>query len=162
MTLTLTEAGNYVCPDDPGEPGYDSLEARRSVTDEEGEILSRLAAGLRVLEIGTGLAVSTRYLASSASEVVTVDIDPWVNDPGIGNVRFMRDVPNEQFDFAFIDGGHGYADVMADIARANAPLLALHDTYLEDVARAISDSALIEVTAYQTRCKLGLYRRGSV
>lgn len=159
MRLNRTVDGNYVCPDDPGEAGYDVVDPRRSVTDEEGEILATLAAGRRVLEIGTGLAVATRYLARAAREVVTVDVDPWVTDPVVENVRFMRDVPGEEFDLAFIDGNHKYEAVMSDIARANAPLIALHDTYLDDVKRAAGDCKLKVVTAYATRCQLTLYRR---
>lgn len=160
MKLVRTNDDNYECPDDPGEAGYDVVGPRRSVTDEEGEILANLASGRRVLEIGTGLAVATRYLASTAREVVTVDPDSWVEDPGIANVRFMRSIPvGEVFDLAFIDGNHKYEAVMHDIARTNSLLIALHDTYLEDVQRAVKDCRLKVVMAYPTRCQLTLYRR---
>lgn len=160
MTLVRTEDGNYLCPDDPGEPGYPIHEKRRSVTDEEGEILAGLASGQHVIEIGTGLAVATRYMARTALMLVTVDVDSWVTDPGIANVMFVRDVPQGQrFDFAFIDGNHQYAAVMQDIARVNADSIALHDAYIDGVRRAALDSGLHEVTAYPTRCSLTLYRR---
>ncbi len=40
--------------------------------------IEALVRGLDVLEIGTGLGVSTEWMARTAHSVVTVDIDPWV------------------------------------------------------------------------------------
>ena len=160
MRLELREGGNYSSPDDPGEVGYAVREKRLSVTNEEGEILAGLAAGLRVLEIGTGLGVATRYLARTATEVVTVDIDPWVVDPCIANVTFMRDVPpGKTFDLAFIDGNHQYAEVIRDIQRAISEVIVLHDTYLDEVARAARDAGLHEVRIYPTLCRIGIYTK---
>jgi hypothetical protein len=160
--LVRTEAGNYFDPADPGEPQYKGSPPRRSVTDEEIGILSRLASDKTVLEIGTGLAVSTRALAATARRVVTVDPDPWVKDPALPNVEFCRAVPEDltPFDFVFIDGLHTTAAVIQDIERTH-PIarLLLHDTYLPDVQAAISQCALVERESWPTRCRLAIYTR---
>lgn len=157
MKLVKTEYGNWRCPDDPGEIGYDNWQ-RRSVTEEETAILSRWAKGKKVLEIGTGLGVSTSALAQTALSVVTVDPDPWVQCE-IEGVEFRRDWPEGRFDLIFIDGDHSYQATRSDIQRARgmAPLIALHDTYLMEVAAAIRDEGLKAVETCDTVCKIALY-----
>ena len=108
-------------PRDPGEACYESKIPRVSVTEEEAEILAGLVRGLSVLEIGTGIGVSTRALASTAASVVTVDVDPWVQSdiwPHLSdcpNVRTLTEIPEEAFDVVFIDAQHTVAAVRRDI-----------------------------------------------
>lgn len=113
------ESGSWEHPDDPGEP---STGVRRlSVTDTEAAILSTIAAGKSVLEIGTGLGVSTRALARWAEIVYTLDIDEWVfktilptlpeNVVGITD----RNIKGRLFDVVFIDGDHSAAAVTDDL-----------------------------------------------
>lgn len=121
--LIPVEGGGYSHPDDPGEPS--TGRARVSIADDEVRILAYLAAGRRVLEIGTGLGVSTKALASQAKTVCTVDIDPWVQEtiwPDLPETVRARDqVPiGLRFDLVFIDGNHGTDAVRADIAAARA------------------------------------------
>lgn len=84
--------------DDPGEPTTGV--PRVSIADDEVELLASLVAGKRVLEIGTGLGVSARAMASTATEVVTVDIDPWVHAnvwPLLPrNVRCCAEIPDDR------------------------------------------------------------------
>jgi hypothetical protein len=78
--LDRHKGGYYSHPEDPGEAYYGGSPKRLSVTDEEAEILAKLATGMTVLELGTGLGVSTKALASTAKSVITVDPDPWVRE----------------------------------------------------------------------------------
>lgn len=158
--LVCTEYGTYYDPEDPGERGYPGKVKRRSVTDEEVGILAALADEKRVLEIGTGLAVSTRALAMTAVSVVTVDPDPWVQDPGIPGVEFRRELPPKDvpFDMVFIDGNHMTESVVQDIESCrHIPLLVMHDTYLASVARAIELCGLVTQRIYTTACLLAVY-----
>lgn len=70
IDLERTSNGNYLCPSDPGEIGCGTA-PRRSVTDEEVSRIGELFANRFVLEIGTGLGVSTRALAALAVAVIT-------------------------------------------------------------------------------------------
>ena len=158
MRLIQTDIGNYFCPDDPGESRYEDSPPRRSVTDEEGSILRRLAKDKYVLEIGTGLGVSTKYLAETALEVVTVDPDHWVQDPCLPNVIFLRSRPDREFDLVFIDGNHAYEDVLNDIRLSmEIPEIIIHDTNIEDVKRAIKTLNLKTIRIYDTPCQLGIF-----
>lgn len=160
MPLVRTEIGNYYDPADPGERGYERTPRRRSVTDDEAEILSRIATDKRVLEIGTGLGVSTRALAQTAAHVLTVDPDPWVQDPGLPNVTFARSLPEDMgaFDLAFIDGNHKEDAVVSDIeACAGIPEIVLHDTYLPEVKRAIARSRITLLETYETPCQMARF-----
>src|SRR3954471_13056030 len=76
MTMVRSKRGDFTRKDDPGEPRI--KKPRVSVTEDEARILSAFALGRVVLEIGTGLGVSTRALASTAKCVWTSDIDEWV------------------------------------------------------------------------------------
>ena len=153
LQLKQIPCGGWVSECDCGEPFLGS--PRISVTAQEGEILRERARGLRVLEIGTGLGVSTRYLAESALWVLSVDVDPWVWRlvwPGLGplgNVLLAGAVPTGGFmvDMAFVDGCHHYDDVLADLRSASAlqipsGLLALHDANYDPVRLAAATLGL--------------------
>lgn len=119
--LVADDTGSYRHPGDPGEPGVGL--ARLSVTDLEAAILAAFVAGRVVLEIGTGLGVSTRGMASSAAHVVTVDPDPWVQRtiwPDLpANVTTAAAVPDDTlFSAVFIDGYHTTPSVAKDMALA--------------------------------------------
>lgn len=140
--------GMYTRADDPGEPT--TGKPRVSVTEDECRVLTWLAHGRRVLEIGTGLGVSTRAMSKSARYLLTVDPDPWVQREVWPTLCCEKDstlagyyeqtIP-AYFDLAFIDGDHEEEAVMRDI-RSVLPLLdedgliVLHDTNLEGVRRA--------------------------
>ena len=66
MKLVPQENGSYTHPADPGEPTTGT--PRLSVTELEADILAALVAGRDVLEIGTGLGVSTRAMAATARD----------------------------------------------------------------------------------------------
>lgn len=128
---------SYMHPDDPGEPSTGA--PRVSITELEADLLAALVVGRDVLEIGTGLGVSTRALARTAKTVVTVDVDEWVQDtiwPELpSNVVPSPVVPSGRFfDAAFIDGDHSteavHRDYMAvyPLVRAGGLLIA-HDTH---------------------------------
>lgn len=149
MSLTRRDDGSYISPDDPGEIAYSSTAPRASVTDEEGAILARLATGLRVLEIGTGLGVSTRYLASTADIVFTIDTDPWVQSSVWPDLAVLSNVVCAsaidawgEFDLVFVDGNHATDSVKADIDRV-LPLckaggkIVFHDANYPHVREAI-------------------------
>jgi hypothetical protein len=159
MSIKLVKApSGYKCESDPGEPGGDQ---RWSVNDNEARLLSELFRNLKVLEIGTGLGVSTRKIAETARAVITVDVDKWVADnvaPDLpSNVRFVSDVNTIQvtLDAAFLDGYHGYESTMQNIKDARrivkkGGLIVLHDLYMRTVYNAIIDSHLesIEIRTF--------------
>jgi len=141
----------YLCPEDPGEPGLN--EPRWSVNETEARILSELFRGLNVLEIGTGLGVSTNKIAEKAKHVHTVDIDPWVKKivtPALAeNVTFYESLDNVPvgLDGAFIDGRHSYDQCTQDIKNCRrivklGGLIVFHDAKLEPVFYAVRDSKL--------------------
>lgn len=152
MTLIPHPLGGYTHPDDPGEPGYGDGHGRPprvSIADDEARVLAELFAGLRVLEIGTGLGIATRAIAGTAAQVVTVDYDPWVighvfpalSDPprvicygGEGPMAFAR------VDAAFIDGYHSASQVRSDCYWAmecGARLIVCHDAKDPAVRRGV-------------------------
>lgn len=117
----MDESGSYRHADDPGEPT--TGKPRLSVTDLEANILAALVAGRDVLEIGTGLGVSTRAMASKALSVTTVDVDPWVHEnvwPTLPDnvARWNGAAIAGRFDVVFIDGDHSTEAVIADLATA--------------------------------------------
>ncbi len=148
MNYQEVEAGSYTCDEDPGV--LDTREKRISITPEEGKLLGFLAAGKRVLEIGTGLGVSTDFLACHARKVVTVDTDPWVWAnvwPGLH--KKAQCLPNRHdaegfFDMVFVDGSHTTPDTLADIEYAHSKchrgVIAVHDAKLPSVAVALGPS----------------------
>jgi hypothetical protein len=150
VSLVLTDIGNYEHEDDPGEACYGRKDKRRSVTVEEAEILAALFAGKTVLEIGTGLGVSTRAIAGTAAHVYTCDPDPWVAStiaPDLpANVTFSAEPSPVRTDGAFIDGCHGYDETKRDLglalANSGCNPLVIHDTNIPNVLAAIQDSGL--------------------
>jgi len=130
----------YQSPDDPGR------QDRSSVTLQEGVLLSEWASGHRVMEIGTGLGVSTVALAHHADFVHTIDPSEWVRSALTmpQNVRqwaSVEDVPGT-FGRIFIDGLHDFASVCKDIESALLMLspegqVAFHDMCQSDVRAAV-------------------------
>jgi hypothetical protein len=163
---------NYFCQSDPGEINRDrsfSTLARRSVTDEDTEELRKLFAGAsRVVEIGTGLGISTRTIASVVDEVVTVDIDPWVwsavwptliadNIFAATDKHILRSSP---FDAAFIDGNHERESVIEDgrfALRVGCTLVVFHDSNGEEIQAGIR-LVFGEYETINTYCGLGVVR----
>lgn len=140
MRLERVRGGSLRALDDPGEPVVAA--PRISIAEDEVVELRRLLAGRAVLEIGTGLGVSTRALAAAARRVVTVDVDPWVRAEvwpelarlGVETAADVRSVAG--IDAAFIDGLHTAEAVEADTRAAlaaGALLLVFHDAQLDEV-----------------------------
>lgn len=166
MRLRQLENGSYIADEDPGENG--SPHRRVSVTDMEGHILAWLARDYRVLEIGTGLGISTAHMAQSARHVVTVDPDEWVaanitplleRNYGIGCFQSVEEIQGK-FDLVFIDGAHDTESVRKDIRTARrvlarGGLLVLHDWKMESVQLAIVAEGL-NVVAIETTHGLGM------
>jgi SAM-dependent methyltransferase len=163
MRLVATYNG-WLCPDDPGEPGR--LEPRWSVNLIEARIVSELCRGLDVLEIGTGLGVSTKEIAKRAKSVYTVDIDRWVKknvEPDLpDNVYFFDNIEKVLpiLDAAFIDGLHSFNQCTADIQDARRivkpdGLFIFHDMKMPEVFRAVMGSGL-EVSCIDTYAGMAL------
>jgi ubiquinone/menaquinone biosynthesis C-methylase UbiE len=150
--LNLVPAPNgYTCPDDPGEPGL-GLQ-RWSISDAEARIVAELLRGYFVLEIGTGLGVSTNKIAEKARWVYTVDIDPWVEKaiaPTLKeNVTFFNSTTNVPCDVdgVFIDGLHTYNQCMEDITNSKrivkkGGIFVFHDTKMPAIRSALISSGL--------------------
>ena len=152
LRLVPSQFNGYFSPQDPGEPGRD-IEHRLSVSDEEAWILSEFFRDKVVLEIGTGLGVSTRKMAETAIVVYTVDIDPWVQEMVVptlpGNVKFFNNTNklpkgDAAFEAAFIDGLHSYNQCKQDILTCKklvqkGGMIVLHDLYIEGVNYAVAD-----------------------
>jgi len=133
-------SGQWVSPDD--------AQGRGSVTLEEGRILLLLAIGRNVLEIGTGLGVSTLCLEQTAESITTIDPDPWVLEHVKLPERVIRlekiDLARGPFDLAFIDGLHDTASVRKDIEDVRkllhpSGLIVFHDTNQPPVRVAIDE-----------------------
>lgn len=165
--LVRLDNGSYTHPDDTGEPT--TLKPRVSITDDEGAILSGLAAGRNVFEIGTGLGVSTRALARWACRVVTHDIDPWVQHniwPDlllVAGVTPTRDdyVSPRNFDLVFIDGDHATEAVQRDITFAadiEPVLIVCHDAKYLNVRRAIESADFLDWLFLDTEHGLAIGR----
>jgi predicted O-methyltransferase YrrM len=131
------------------------------VNTTEARIVSELFRGLAVLEIGTGLGVSTREIARQAKYVFTVDIDEWVEinvAPDLPeNVKFLTDikeVPGD-LDAAFIDGLHTYEQCTKDIEAVrrlvkSGGMIVFHDLNIAGVNQAIEHSKLkfVQILTY--------------
>ena len=127
-----------------------------SLTEAETAELSRLAAGKRVLEVGSAYGYSTVVMALVAEHVTAVDPHQWLASQSVyaGNLRAygvqnveswldwsMSALPaltqrGDTFDLVFIDGDHSEPGVAHDVSAAVkllAPggLIACHD-YGED------------------------------
>jgi hypothetical protein len=136
MSLIPQENGSYRHPDDPGEPT--TGDPRLSVTDLEADILAALVAGHDVLEIGTGLGVSTRAMAATACSVTTLDVDEWVHAtiwPTLpDNVTGARSTAEllGTYGAVFIDADHSTEAVARDLELAlkvcECGVILAHDT----------------------------------
>ena len=146
----------------PGDP-----KGRSSVTREEGKLLAALCAGRKVLEIGTGLGVSTCCIASLADLVVSVDPDPWVREhvktpANVIRVERISDAaPLRPYDVVFIDGEHDHESVLRDIrdstwALKKGGVVAFHDLSQIAVRLAVegSSSLFSNVGSFETCGKL--------
>lgn len=148
--------GGWQARRDPNEPLHDH--GRWSVTTDEGEYLRETVRGRGVIEIGTGLGISTRFILESCRWLVTCDIDPWVQStvwPDLvecGPVLFCSDASRlvhlpVAAQVTFIDGCHEHAWVMADLHLAlgiTLPdgLILLHDVNYQPIVRAVADLGL--------------------
>ena len=149
MNLETLYNGAKRCVEDPGEPGYPGILSRRiSVTPQEEKLLTALCYRENVvLEIGTGLGVSTRAIARGARSVITVDIDAWVHEniwPTLPiNVLTQSAVPYKHVvDVVFIDGLHLPEAVRRDIQDALVVLrpdgfFLFHDILIDKVREPI-------------------------
>lgn len=148
VNLQVTDYGSYVCEDDPGEP---TTGVRRiSVTKPECLLLSWLANGCDVLELGTGLGISTIALMATADTVFTVDPDPWVHEhiwPALDCGKYAeRWEPNPKMDidFVFVDADHTTEAVSEDIEYAqkiigDLGMIVVHDAKMDEVRAALAD-----------------------
>lgn len=148
------EAGDcWTRTDDPGEPTTDR--PRVSVSKVEASVLRSFARQRDVLEIGTGIGVSTTALSDSADSVVTHDIDPWVHEhvwPTLDDAVVRAATRGEiverggGFDLVFIDGDHQPESVFADVEFARDllrpwGLIVVHDAAYAHVAKALDECA---------------------
>ena len=173
--LVRVDSGSYVCPDDPGEMKYGAGRGlpRVSITDAEGALLAELVSGLEVLEIGTGLGVSTQWMANTAKRVYTVDIDEWVwravwpglaEQSNVVTCSSVEQVP--KVGAAFIDGCHLVESVERDTREAMrhvgaGGVLIFHDTNANWVKEGIGRVVPLElVELFRTEHGIGVYRRG--
>jgi predicted O-methyltransferase YrrM len=118
------------------------------VTRGEAEKLGTASIGCRVIELGTGLGVSTVYMAYTAQLVDTVDPEPWVHKAltlpeNVTQFKHVTEVYGE-YEFAFIDGHHDYKSVRSDILSVLPMMvkngaIGFHDTGFDDVSKAISE-----------------------
>lgn len=156
IPLSLHSNGQYITT------GQDQ---RWGITDEEGRILMGLAFGRRVLEIGTGLGVSTHYMAQAALQLETLDPDEWVEKniklpTGVGRC-VSREQVGDEFDLIFIDGLHDYESVLSDIEFAREKLgyggiVAFHDHGQAGVRMAVSGAGFSRLLEMQTAGSLTL------
>lgn len=166
IDLVKSPVNGYVCLQDPGEPVWGGK--RLSISDVEGKILAELSIDKSVLEIGTGLGVSTTFIAGTARCVYTIDIDPWVKEnvaPSLPkNVHFFKSVDEygimPGFDMAFVDGLHEYEQILKDISNVRrlvktGGLLLFHDFRLPQVSRALVVSK-INTTSIMTTAGIGV------
>lgn len=164
INLTKRDDGSHESPDDPGERCYGGVAKRISITEEECDLLASLLAGRCVLEIGTGLGISTKAIAKTSAYIYTFDTDPWV----IENVHPQlecqyihclsdRASPVPPIDAAFIDGYHDKNAVREDIEfcrRLGARLIILHDIKAPAVMETAKEFG--QVAIYDTHWGIGV------
>lgn len=172
LGLVRHDPAGYTASADPAEPYNSGPRPRWSVTEEEGQRLAELATGAVVYEIGTGLGVSTRWLASTAALVITCDIDPWVQRdvwadlaplPNVllcGNQDALPVLPGRRV--VFIDGCHEEPKVSDDMRTAlrladGDGLIILHD-YKAVSVRNGSTVAGLTALVVETHNGLGVMR----
>lgn len=154
--MNRTEYGSYTHPDDPGEPATGA--PRISVTEEEAQLLAWLAVGRRVLEIGTGLGISTQAMANRQNIVTSIDNDPWVQENiwpilSVYSINFLTERPKlGVFDMVFIDGEHSTAEAKADIEYAHRVckrgMIVVHDSKMESVETALDCFDWYQIPTY--------------
>lgn len=101
-----------------------------------------------ILELGYGKGGCTRWLSGICESVVTVDLDPAVNDAArMPNVQPLQMTTQEaldslaakgrRFDAAIVDAGHDMESVRSDIVGAArvADVLILHDIFYPPTRR---------------------------
>ena len=149
MLLEELENGSFVDKRDPGE--LTTGEKRVSVAPEESRFLAWVARARNVLEIGTGLGVSTRALHKHCRSLTTIDIDPYVHDHvwpklplEVWKVKDRAKVPLEKFDVVFVDGDHRTEQVRRDaefaIARCQGVVI-FHDAFMPSVQEGLAGFA---------------------
>jgi len=154
--------GSFTHPGDSGE--HSTGLPRISIAPREGEVLSILAIDKDVLEIGTGLGISTRYMEMKAKSITTVDTDIWVHKNINLPTRVIRlsDVgliaPSVKFDLIFIDGDHRTPSVKRDIEFSMSHLkqggmMVLHDAHDGKVSQAVKE---LDLSMYVVNTTYGL------
>lgn len=133
-------------------PGAFPLDIPGWLTAKEGQKLAELAAGKRVLEIGSYCGLSTVCMARTAEHVTAVDYFDGRGTPNPGDTYKLfkanlerygvaekvfgvhpdAHIPFSDHDIAFIDGAHDYESVAADIRKvlnvlAPDGLIVFHD-----------------------------------
>lgn len=166
--LERTASGGYICLEDPGEIGCGTT-PRGGISDAECAVLKLLCERKMVIEVGTGLAVSTRAIASVARHIDTIDIDPWVQERIFPALRALPNVTAHSdwnaavwspADVVFIDGNHDARATWDDILTAllatrPGGIIILHDLRLGSVAEAARLSGLVPI-AVMTEHEMGL------
>jgi predicted O-methyltransferase YrrM len=68
---------------------------------------------------------------------------------------------DKKFDFTFIDGNHSYDYVLKDAQNAmrNAGLIGFHDTNMNAVDRALTDSGILEWELIESADRIKIFRR---
>ncbi len=140
----------------------------------EGEALARLAAGKRVLELGSYAGRSTCAMAETAAHVITVDHHRGDESTGPADTLLaLRDnlracgledkvslfagpfealagvMAGSTFDMAFVDGGHSREETAVACRLAYSAVrwggtVVLHDWCLESVRAGAADAGLVE------------------
>lgn len=127
-----------------GPPRYHQPEGHGAVWYEEGKVLANIAADLGgyVLEIGTNLAISTRFISDGLDanggpgKVWTIDINQWweYRDDWPRIIPFCMDsryFPVRPFKWAFVDGDHTYEGVKQDlplVKKCQCEVVVFHDS----------------------------------
>jgi len=168
------EGGSYL-ETDPGETN--SRAPRISIAPDEEPILARLFRdSFAVLEIGTGLGISTLAILSElplAGRIVSIDPDPWVHAtiwPALSLHRRIETraslLPEDAgaFDGCFIDADHQAEAVALDTASAlnsvrPGGIIVLHDWNSEAVRMGCRRAFAGAPDSMNTTYGLGIFRR---